>query len=200
MMPGLTPTWEVPFVRQLGRGPHHHPGCVPQRVAVRGIMDIRVDNKAVAPARQPLVGVMAAKAVAVPHHQFVDVACPRPVARHPAAPCRRNTPPGHTRRARATDAAPGACWRAPEAGRSRSQVPASARQARKSSTRTPRTDRTPIAVTPDPLLQEPEYRFPQFDIQVHVPQAAQELDRASARIGFQHAGMVRGWRSEYWER
>ena len=36
-------------------------------------MDVRLDNKAVAPARQPLVGVMAAKAVAVPHHQLVDV-------------------------------------------------------------------------------------------------------------------------------
>ena len=73
MMPGLTPTREVPFVRQLGRDPHHHPGCVPEQVAVRGIMDIRLDNKAVAPARQRLVGVMAAKAVAVPHHQFVYV-------------------------------------------------------------------------------------------------------------------------------
>ena len=45
MMPGLTPTREVPFVRQLGRGPYHHPGCVPEQVAVRGIMDIRLDNK-----------------------------------------------------------------------------------------------------------------------------------------------------------
>ena len=57
--------------------------------------------------------------------------------KYPAAPCRRNTPPGHTRRARAVGAAPGACWRVPEAGRSRSQVSASASQARKSSTGTP---------------------------------------------------------------
>ena len=36
-------------------------------------MDIRLDDKAVAPARQPLADVVVAKAVAVPHHQLVDV-------------------------------------------------------------------------------------------------------------------------------
>jgi hypothetical protein len=35
--------------------------------------------------------------------------------------------------------------------------------------------------TPDPLLQEPEYRFPQFDIQVYVPQAAQKLGNVVSR-------------------
>ena len=35
-------------------------------------MDIRLDIKAVAPTRQPLADVVAAKAEAVPHHQFVD--------------------------------------------------------------------------------------------------------------------------------
>ena len=73
MMPGLTPARQLPFVRQLGRDPHHHPGCVPEQVAVGGIMDIRLDDKAVAPARQPLAGVVVAKAVAVPHDQLVDV-------------------------------------------------------------------------------------------------------------------------------
>ena len=45
----------------------------------------------------------------------------------------------------------------------------------------PRTDSIPIAIPPDPLLQEPEYRFPQFDIQVYVPQAAQKLGNVVSR-------------------
>ena len=69
----LAPARQVPFVRQLGRDPYHHPGCVPEQVAVGGIVDIRLDDKAVAPARQPLASVVAAKVVTVPHHQFVDV-------------------------------------------------------------------------------------------------------------------------------
>ena len=72
-MPGLTPACQVPFVRQFGRDPYHHPGCVPEQVAVGGIVDIRLDDKAVAPARQPLASVVAAKVVTVPHHEFVDV-------------------------------------------------------------------------------------------------------------------------------
>ena len=45
----------------------------------------------------------------------------------------------------------------------------------------PRNDSIPIAIPPGPLLQEPEYRFPQFDIQVYVPQAAQKLGNVVSR-------------------
>ncbi len=47
--------------------------------------------------------------------------------------------------------------------------------------RHPQTDSIPIAVVPDPLLQKSEYRFPQFDIQIYVPQVAQEFGYVVSR-------------------